>query len=444
MRRKRKPLQEHEAIIESLSHEGKGICHIEGKTLFVGGALPGETIRFSFRPEKRTYDEGQLIEILKASPDRIEPKCKHYGICGGCSFMHLTSEKQIEAKQKVLLDGLKHIGKVQAEEILAPITTHPWGYRRKARLGVKYVHKKEKVLVGFREKNAPYLADLEQCEVLHPDAGKRLTSFGDLIRSLSCYDKIAQIEVAIADELSAFVFRNLVELSNDDKDKLITYAKQESIAVYLQPGGADTVKPLYPPEPKLFYSLPEYNVTLDFEPTDFTQVNQDINPKMIALALELLALNENDHVLELFCGLGNFTLPMARYAKQITGVEGDAELIERANKNAKRNGIENTDLHVANLMEDVSGSAWLKQGYDKLLLDPPRSGAKEMLPYINKLNINHIVYVSCNPATLARDAGVLVNDMGFTLEKVGIMDMFPHTSHVESIALFVKHKKKKR
>ena len=438
MRRKQKPLQEHEGIVESLSHDGKGICRVEGKAIFIAGALPGEHIRFSFRPHKRKYDEGNLVEVIKPSPDRIEAKCKHYGVCGGCSFMHLSSEKQIEAKQQVLLDGLEHIGKVKANEILAPLTTHPWGYRRKARLGVKYVFKKEKVLVGFRERSAPYLAELEQCEVLHPDAGLRLTSFSTLIRSLSCYEKIAQIEVAIADNISAFVFRNLVELTAEDKEKLITYAKEEGIAIYLQPKGPDTVAPLYPENPRLQYSLSDYNVTLDFEPTDFTQVNQDINPKMIALALELLDLNENDHVLELFCGLGNFTLPMARFAKQITGVEGGAELIERANKNAELNDISNTDLHVANLMEDVSGSSWLKNDYDKLLLDPPRSGAKEILPYIDKMNIKRIVYVSCNPSTLARDAGTLVNEMGYTLEKAGVMDMFPHTAHVESIALFTK------
>lgn len=438
MRRRKQPLQEHVAVVDALSHDGKGICRVEGKAIFVSGALPGEEIRFSFRPHKKSYDEGNLIEVLKPSPDRIEAKCKHYGVCGGCSFMHLSSEKQIEAKQQVLLDGLQHIGKVSVKEILDPVTTNPWGYRRKARLGVKYVFKKEKVLVGFRERGAPYLAELEQCEVLHPDAGLRLTSLAALVGSLSCYDKIAQIEVAIADDISAFVFRNLVELTKSDEEKLIAYAKEESIAIYIQPKGPDTVTALYPESPRLLYSLPEYNVTLDFEPTDFTQVNQDINPKMVALALELLNLNNSDNVLELFCGLGNFTLPMARFAKHITGVEGDADLIKRADKNAELNGIINTDLHVANLMESVSDCSWLKKDYDKLLLDPPRSGAKEILPYLAKMNIKHIVYVSCNPSTLARDAGVLVNEMGYTLEKAGVMDMFPHTAHVESIALFIK------
>ena len=437
-RRKQKPLEEHEAVVESLSHDGKGVCRVDGKTIFVSGALAGERVRFSFRPHKKSYDEGNVIEILEASPDRIEPKCKHYGVCGGCSFMHLSSEKQIEEKQKVLIDGLKHIGKVEASEILPPLTTNPWGYRRKGRLGVKFVYKKEKVLVGFRERAAPYLAELEQCEVLHPDAGMRLTSFATVIRRLSCYDQIAQIELAIADNVSAFVFRNLVELTEEDKEILIDYAKEENIAIYLQPKGPKTVTPLYPENPRLQYTLSDYNVTLDFQPTDFTQVNQDINPKMIKLALELLDLNDKDEVLELFCGLGNFTLPMARTVKKVTGVEGDAELIERANKNAELNGISNTDLHVANLMEDVSECSWLKNDYDKLLLDPPRSGAKEMLPYIAKMNIKHIVYVSCNPSTLARDAGTLVNEMGYTLEKTGIMDMFPHTAHVESIALFTK------
>ncbi|MFK5913090.1 MAG: 23S rRNA (uracil(1939)-C(5))-methyltransferase RlmD [Woeseiaceae bacterium] len=437
-RRKQKPLEEHEATVESLSHDGKGICRVDGKTIFVTGALAGERVRFSFRPHKKSYDAGNLVEVLEASPDRIEAKCQHYGLCGGCSFMHLSSEKQIEEKQKVLIDALQHIGKVEAEEILPPLTTHPWGYRRKARLGVKFVYKKEKVLVGFRERNAPYLAELEQCEVLHPDAGLRITSFAKVIRRLSCYDKIAQIEVAIGDNISAFVFRNLVELTGEDKEILIAYAKEESIAIYLQPKGPKTVTPLYPENPQLQYSLPDYDVTLNFEPTDFTQVNQDINPKMIKLALDLLDLKETDHVLELFCGLGNFTLPMARTVKMVTGVEGDAELIERANKNAEMNGISNTDLYVANLMEDVDGSEWLNPSYDKLLLDPPRSGAKEILPTLAKLNIKHIVYVSCNPSTLARDAGTLVNEMGYTLNKAGIMDMFPHTAHVESIALFTK------
>ncbi len=438
MGRKRKPLQHHEAMVESLSHDGKGVCRVDGKAIFVSGALPGETIRFACRSQKRNYDQGQLIEVLQAADDRIEPACPHYGICGGCSFMHLASDRQVEAKQQVLLDGLKHIGKVEAGEILPPLRSQPWGYRRKARLGVKYVFKKEKVLVGFRERNAPYLADLAACKVLHPDAGERLTAFSELIRSLSCYDKIAQIEVAIADNISAFVFRNLVELSDGDKQKLIDYAKAENIAVYLQPKGPDTVTALYPENPQLTYSLPDYNVTLAFEPTDFTQVNYDINHKMIRQALSLLALNSEDRVLELFCGLGNFTLPMARQAAHVTGVEGDADLIARANANAADNGIDNTDLHVANLMEDVSDCSWLKGDYTKLLLDPPRSGAKEILPYLQKLDIKRIVYVSCNPSTLARDAGTLVNEMGYTLEKAGVMDMFPHTAHVESIALFTK------
>ena len=273
---------------------------------------------------------------------------------------------------------------------------------------------------------------------MHPAAGLRLTEFSELIRSLTVYDRIAQIEVAITDDVSAFVFRNLTELSEQDRQKLIEYAQKNDIAIYLQPKGPNTVTPLYPEKPRLFYRLDEYDVELDFEPTDFTQVNQDINPRMVSLALELLELNENDHVLELFCGLGNFTLPMARKAAHVTGVEGDAELIARANQNAARNNITNTALHVANLMEDVSDASWLKGDYSRLLLDPPRSGAKEILPLLEKMNIPRIVYVSCNPSTLARDAGTLVNEMGYTLEKVGVMDMFPHTAHVESIALFTK------
>lgn len=432
--------QTYEATVSSLTHEGKGVCKVEGKTIFVDGALPGEKIRFKYRTRKRKFDEAELVDVIEASPHRVTAKCAHFGLCGGCSLMHLDAEEQIKQKQAILLENLQHIGHTQPTQIIPAITGPAWGYRRKARLGVKFVKKKGKVLVGFREKRSPFLAELEQCEVLHPCVGQRLLGLAALIQSLDCYNQIAQIEVAVTDAVCALVFRNLVPLSDADKIKLTEYAQQQDVAILLQPAGPDSVSAFYPEQIELSYTLAEYAVTLHFSATDFVQVNQEINPKMVHQALELLDLQADDEVLELFCGLGNFSLPMARTAKHVTGVEGSRELVEKARHNAQLNNLSNLAFHVANLMEDVSASSWIKQPYSKLLLDPPRSGAKEIMPLLGKLKIKHIVYVSCNPATLARDADILVNELGYTLQQAGVMDMFPHTAHVESIALFVKQK----
>ncbi len=432
-----------EATIESLTHEGRGVARIEGKTVFIDDALAGETVEFIYTRKKRDFDEARLHRLIMPSEHRVEPACAHFGVCGGCRLQHLDAAEQLRLKENVLLDNLKRVGRVEAETILPPLSGGKWGYRRKARLGVRYVHKKERVLVGFRERGSSFLAELDSCKVLHPSVGEKLIQLGDVIRQLSIYRQVAQIEVAVADNHAALIFRNLEPLTDEDKKILSEFGKAHHFQIYLQPKGPDTISLLSPEAEQdqagLYYELNDYDLKVHFEPADFTQVNYDINPEMVKLALSLLQLDKNDTVLELFCGLGNFTLPMAQQAKQIVGVEGDAGLIQRARDNARANGIDNVEYHVANLMENLDNMPWLKKDlYSKVLLDPPRSGAKEALPYIAATGAQRIVYVSCHPGTLARDAGILVNEYGYDLRAAGVMDMFPHTAHVESIALFEK------
>ncbi len=432
-----------QATIESLTHEGRGIARIEGKTVFIDDALAGEVVEFIYTRKKRDFDEGRLHQIISPSEHRVEPACAHFGICGGCRLQHLEATEQFRVKENVLLDNLRRVGKVEAETIFPPLSGDSWGYRRKARLGVRYVHRKERVLVGFRERGSSFLAELDSCRVLHPSVGEKLVLLGEVVRKLSIYRQIPQIEVAVADNAVALIFRNLEELTEEDKSILSDFGSTHNFQIYLQPKGPDTVNLLAsesePEQAGLYYELHDYDLKLQFEPADFTQVNHDINTKMVKRALELLQLDKDDMVLELFCGLGNFSLPMARLAKQIIAVEGDAGLIQRARENAIANGIDNVEYHVANLMENLDNMPWLKKDtYNKVLLDPPRSGAKEALPYIAASGARHIVYVSCHPGTLARDAGELVHEYGYHLRAAGVMDMFPHTAHVESIALFEK------
>jgi len=426
------------AQIESLTHDGRGVARVEEKAVFVDGALPGEQVTFTYTDTHRRYDEGQVQEVLVRSPDRVEPRCAHFGVCGGCSMQHLDPAAQIRHKQQVLLDNLRHMGQVEPDEVLAPLTGPHWGYRRKARLGAKYVLKKERLLVGFRERRSAFLADLRRCEVLHPSVGERLEELAGLIAGLAAYDRIAQIEVAVDDTRTALVFRNLVELDAADRERLRRFAEESGCAVLLQPGGPDSVQPLWPEQIDLHYRLDEFDVELHFLPTDFTQVNIDINRRMVSRAVELLDLQPHERVLDLFCGLGNFTLPIARRAAAVVGVEGAPELVARARENAERNGIGNVEFHAADLTADLAQAPWWGGGFDKVLLDPPRSGAEETLAHVAGLGVRRLVYVSCNPATLARDAGILVNGHGYRLEKVGVMDMFPHTAHVESIGLFIR------
>ncbi len=438
-RRKQKisvPVQAH---VESLNTECQGVARVNDKVTFITQSLPGEDVMFEYTKKHSRYDVAKTVEVLSPSSERIEPKCEHFTMCGGCQLQHMPSEYQILQKQNILIEQFKNISKIELNNIEPAITGESWGYRRKARLGVRFVRKKERVLVGFRERNGRFLADLTKCVVLHKSVGLHLLDLSDLIQSLDAYDKIAQIEVAIGDSNSALVFRNLVELVDSDTEKLIAFAKKFKFDIYCQPSGPDSVYVVYPEKPKLDYSLTEYNLRFDFEPSMFTQVNYDINHKMISKALALLDLNESDSVLDLFCGLGNFSLPISKFSNNVVGIEGDLKLVEQASHNAALNNIENTQFYVANLMDDFTQLPWFRnKKYTKILIDPPRTGAELIVKDIAKLNAEKIVYVSCNPATLARDAGILVHECGYKLETAGVMDMFPHTAHVESIALFTK------
>jgi len=438
-RRKRLPEDPVQVEIESLSHEGRGIAHIDGKVVFVDFALPGETVEFKYTRQSRKFDEGRAVNILQASADRVTPPCEHFGVCGGCSMQHQHPAAQVRSKQDALMQQFQHLAQVQPQQILPPLPGPQMQYRQKARLGVKYVHKKGRVLVGFREKGNAFLADIRQCPILHPSVGQRLMDLSDLIMSLQARESIPQIEVAVSDSQTALVFRHLEALSEADRAALSAFAQQHQLQIMLQSGGPDTVTPLWPENPlPLSYTLTAQQVNIEFQPNDFTQVNSEINRAMVNQALQLLDLSDSHQVLDLFCGLGNFTLAMARQCARVTGVEGALSMVVKARENALKNGIENARFFAADLSADISHEPWLNQPYDRILLDPPRSGAMEMLKHIGKLGAERIVYVSCNPATLARDTYTLVHEYGYTLQQAGVMDMFPHTAHVESIALFTK------
>ncbi len=435
-RKPRLPAPVDQVMIESLAHDGRGVTHLDGKAVFIEGALPGEQVGFEYLASHRNFDEGRITAIHQASADRVTPRCPHFGVCGGCSLQHMEAGAQIRAKQQVLLDSLQRIGGVVPEIILPPLTGPVWGYRNKARLGVKYVIKKGRVLVGFRERRAPYIADLSRCEVLHPSVGEQIEQLAALLGELDGRARIPQIEVAVSDTVTALVFRNLDPLSVADQTRLQAFANEQRMHVYLQPAGPDSVHALMPADSVLSYSLPEQGLDLRFRPVDFTQVNSVINRQMVARVLEMLALERSDTVLDLFCGLGNFTLPMARLAGTVTGVEGEAGLVGRARDNALLNRLDNVSFHVADLAQDQRHATWAGGGYSKVLLDPPRSGAAGVLDVLGNIHPQRLVYVSCHPGSLARDAGTLVRTYGYRLCAAGVMDMFPHTAHVESIALF--------
>lgn len=442
-----------EAVVVDLAHDGRGVAHDAGKTVFIDGALPGERVTWRRTKRGRNFDEGVALEILEPSPDRVTPRCQHFDVCGGCALQHLSAARQIEFKQHQLIEALARIGHVRPQTVLPPLQAGEWQYRRRARLGARWVRKKERVVVGFRERAAPYIADLRRCEVLKPPVGELLQPLSELITHLSIRERVPQIEVAIADNAVALVFRILEPLSDADTALLQQFARTHGVQVYLQPGGYDTVAPLVVPaqgataipgpaspgaafEP-LVYRLPAFDLTLEFAPTDFVQVHGALNERMVERAVELLAPTSEERVLDLFCGLGNFSLPLARRAAHVTGVEGEASLVQRAAANAARNHIANTEFIVADLADEALGSApWAQRDYDKVLLDPPRAGARAALPVVSSSGARRVVYVSCHPGTLARDAGILVQQYGFRLQAAGVMDMFPHTAHVESIALF--------
>ncbi len=431
MKRARQALLETQ--IESLSPEGRGVARVDGKVVFIDGALAGEQVQFRLRRRRGRYDEGEVVTVLKPSPLRIEPRCPHFGLCGGCTLQHMEPQVQLAHKQQVMLEQLENLGGVKPDQLLAPLRGASWGYRHKARLAAKYVPGKGGALVGFRERNKPYVADLAGCEVLHPSVGRKLLQLRALVDSLSCPDRIPQIEIAVGDANTALVVRHLVELNESDLAELRAFGERHSMSIFLQPGGPDTVR-LLAGEPMLFYQLPAHDIEIGFQPTDFIQVNADINRRLVDKVVELLEPRATDHVLDLFCGIGNFTLPLARRVARVDGVELAADLLSRAGDNARRNRLDNVDWICSDLSEPQGD--YLRRHYQRVLLDPPRTGAIALLQQMDFTAVDRLVYVSCNPATLGRDARVLVERSGFRATKACVVDMFPHTSHIESIVVF--------
>jgi 23S rRNA (uracil1939-C5)-methyltransferase len=428
------------ARIHSVTHDGKGIAAISGKKVFVAGALEGEEVRFRRRKKRRNYDEAELLEVLSASPQRIEPRCAVFGVCGGCSLQHVGVPAQREIKQQTLRDALERVGKVEPRRWLPPLSDSSWNYRRRARLAVKDVPGKGRVLVGFRERYAPFVTDMHCCEVLAEPVGALIDPLSELIAGLSVRNRLPQIEVAVAENATSLVFRMLDAPSDSDLERLRAFGRDHDLRIHLQPGGADSVSLLEPdgPLPPLYYSLPEFNVVIEFEATDFVQVNGSVNQRMVALALDLLQPQSDDRILDLYCGLGNFSLPLARKCGQVTGVEGEQNLVARARANSARNDIANSQFVCADLNRISRREGWLSDDWTALLLDPARNGAQEVVRHIRSIDPSTIVYVSCHPGTLSRDLGELVTGYGYRLEAAGIIDMFPHTGHVESIAMLKK------
>lgn len=425
-----------EALIADLSQEGRGIARVDGKAVFVDGALPGERVRFRVRRTRRRLDEAELVEILEPSADRVSPRCAHFGICGGCSLQHLAPAAQLELKQHQLLEALARLGEVRPQKLFPPLAGPPFGYRRRARLGARYVHKKGRVLAGFRERDKPYIADVKRCEVLLERFAHLPAELAELIGALDLREQLPQVELSVGEERAALVFRVMQPPGPSDRAALEHFGVQHDCAVYLQTGGPESVQALTADPPPLSYALDAGRITLEFEPLDFVQVNREVNEAMVTQALESLAPGPADSVLDLFCGLGNFTLPLARRAGQVLGLEGDAGLVARARANARRNGLENVEFAAADLMDPGALGLWVDRRFDLVLLDPPRAGALAIMERMPQWGPRRVVYISCHPGSLARDAGVLVRTLGFELIGAGVMDMFPQTAHVESIAVF--------
>ncbi len=424
--------------IESLDQEGRGIARRDGKVIFVEGALPGERAEVSVYRKKNAFEQSFATRIFNESASRTAPGCRFFGLCGGCSLQHMDARTQVAAKQRVLEDNLWHIGKVRPERMLPAIHGPAWGYRHRARLTVRHVFKKGGALVGFHEKRSSYVADMTACEVLPRRISELLPRLRQLVDSLSLRARLPQIELAIADHADVLVLRVLDVPTADDEDRLRAFADQYQVAIWLQPSGPESAQPLYPPGAEtLYYALPEFDVRIHFRPTDFTQVNHAINQVLVRRALNLLAPQPGERIADLFCGLGNFTLPIARSGAEVTGIEGSAGLIQRAAENAQRNGLAGNTRFLTMDLFKIDAAQWAALGaFDKLLIDPPRDGAMELVKLVGASGPRRIVYVSCSPATLARDAEVLVAVHGYKLRAAGVINMFPHTAHVESMALF--------
>jgi 23S rRNA (uracil1939-C5)-methyltransferase len=436
------------SAIETLSHDGRGIARVDGKTVFVVGALPGEMVEFSTYKRHKRYDEAMCDKVIVSVEERATPACPHFygisskSICGGCSLQHLNVQSQREHKQGVLLEQLKHFGHVAPEKIAEPlIDSSSWGYRRRARLSVRWSDKRNLLYVGFRERIYPrQIAEMNSCEILLPAIGKKIRDTRTLIESLDAKQYITQIEVAAGEDAVVLIFRHQIDLSESDKEKLLDFGLRNNFWILLQAGSIDNLEWLLPAEPQpLFYKLHEEDLTFFFHPAHFTQVNPGLNQKLVKKSLQLLNPQLHETILDLFCGLGNFSLPLAKRAKQVVGVEVSEMMVNQAQLNAKANHLTNASFFAADLSNiSFREMPWAQTHYDKILLDPARMGALEIVHSIEQWNPSTIVYVSCNPATLARDANILVNQKGYVLREAGIADMFPHTSHVESIALFEK------
>ncbi|MFS2134782.1 23S rRNA (uracil(1939)-C(5))-methyltransferase RlmD [Duganella sp. Dugasp56] len=442
-------MQENKLFIKSLDMDARGVGHMEnedgsqGKVVFVEGALPGETVSFTSFKKKKNWEMARMDALHHESPMRVQPKCVHFEMCGGCSMQHLEPTAQVAIKQRVLEDNLQHIGKVRPQTVMRPMYGPTWGYRYRARLSVRHVAKKDAVLVGFKEKKSIFVADIQSCQILPKHVSDLLLPLRALIGSLTLFNQIPQIEVAIGEGVTALVLRIMAPLAGDDDVKLKAFADQHKIQFWLQTKGPETAAPYYPLDQELHYLLPEFGIKMPFKPVDFTQVNHYINRVLVVKALRLLEVQPEDRVADLFCGLGNFTLPLATQAREVVGIEGATSLTERALDNARANGLsDKTTFYTRNLFE-VTAEHLIELGkFDRMLVDPPRDGAMALSEALVELSQTRadllpkrIVYVSCSPSTLARDAGILVN-AGYVLNKAGVVNMFPHTSHVESMAVF--------
>ncbi|MBC7756531.1 MAG: 23S rRNA (uracil(1939)-C(5))-methyltransferase RlmD [Bdellovibrio sp.] len=427
------------ATIESLDQEGRGVTHVDGKTIFIDGALPNERISYQSQRIKPSYEVANVVEVLQGSDERVAPKCPHFGLCGGCKLQHMDATAQVAAKQQMLEADLWHIGKVKAESMLPPLYGPTWGYRHKARLSVKYVQKKERVLVGFNEKGTRFVADMNSCEVLVPEVSALIAPLQSMIFELSIRDKLPQIELAVGeDSVIVLILRIMDVMTENDETRLKAFADAHQVQIWTQTKGPDTIKPFWPLNgEQLQYSLPEFNLTYPFKPNEFTQVNPQINQQMVHSAIQLLQPKLGEKIADFFCGIGNFTLPIARRGASVLGLEGLTNLVDRANESAALNKLSQVQFGVADLFKMTEESLLALGKFDKWLIDPPRDGSFELVKAITEAAAPKlIVYVSCNPATLARDAGVLVNEKGYILKTAGVINMFPHTAHIESIALF--------
>lgn len=433
-----------EAVIVDLLLDGRGVADQEGKKVFIPFTITGERVSYEPRKKKKKFDEARLLEIIEPAPQRIEPKCDYFTVCGGCTSQHINPESQLEFKQQAVIDTLRRLGRVDIKNLAPAISDKVWGYRRRARLAVKYVAKKGRVLVGFREKNAPYVADMLSCEVLHPVIADAIQPLSELISSLSIKDKVPQIECSVAENATSMVLRVLQTPSQTDLDLLEQFADKRGIRIYLQTKGLDTVTPLKAKQfsESLYFTIPSGDVRIEFSPVDFIQVHHEINQRMVEQAIDWLELESDHCVLDLFCGLGNFTLPIARKVVRVLGIEGDESLVTRARHNAEINQLSQIEFRTVDLFKLDNPAHklqdWLQQHWDAVVIDPPRAGAHEVIEKLREVEPAKILYVSCHPATLARDADILVNQLGYQCARLGVMDMFPQTGHVETMALFTR------